>query len=100
MGFFREFFSNLREGLLKERVQNSSSECSSVIAAFMECLRFCLLHEFGGKGADSTVQEYLIKEQVGKFLQSSLPILLFSHVFSLHLHDRRPVSSVGRAPVC
>lgn len=53
----------------------------------MECLRFCLFHEFGGKGADSTVQEYLIKEQVGQLLHFSLSILLFSHVFSLHLHD-------------
>lgn len=54
----------------------------------MECLRFCLFHEFGGKGADSTVQEYLIKEQVGQLLNFSLSILLFSHVFSLHLHDQ------------
>ena len=64
IGFYQEFFNNLREGLLKERVQNSPSECSSVISSFMECLRFCLLHDFGDQGPDSAVQEYLIKEQV------------------------------------
>ena len=31
----------------------------------MECLRFCLLCGFDGDGPDLTVQEYLIKEQVG-----------------------------------
>ena len=62
---------------MKEHVQNSPSECSAVIAAFMECLRFCLLHDF----ADSqnvTVQEYLIKDQVLKkfiFLQLLLVLL-------------------------
>lgn len=50
---------------MKERVQNSPSECSAIIAAFMECLRFCLLCGFDGDGPDLTVQEYLINEQVG-----------------------------------
>jgi len=65
LGFYKEFFTSLQEGLMKERVQNSPSECSAVIAAFMECLRFCLLCWFDGDGPDLTVQEYLIKEQVG-----------------------------------
>ena len=64
LGFYKEFFASLQEGLSTERVQNSPSECSAVISAFMECLRFCLLHGFDGEGADIAVQEYLIKEQV------------------------------------
>lgn len=63
-GFYKEFFTNLQEGLMKERVQNSPSECSAVVAAFMECLRYCLLRGFNGQEPDVTVQEYLIKEQV------------------------------------
>lgn len=63
MGFYQEFFTNLQEGLTKERVQNSPSECSAVITAFMECLKFCLLHEYGD-GSNMEIQEYLIKEQV------------------------------------
>lgn len=69
----------------------------------MECLRFCLLHEFGRKGADSTVQEYLIKEQVGKFLHFSLSILSFSHLFSLHIMTKvkgKPSSMVSRSLNC
>jgi len=65
VGFYKEFFTSQQEGLMKERVQNSPSECSAIIAAFMECLRFCLLRGFDGDGPDVTVQEYLIKEQVG-----------------------------------
>lgn len=65
MGFYKEFFTSLQEGLMKERVQNSPSECSAIIVAFMECLRFCLLCGFDGDGPDMTVQEYLIKKQVG-----------------------------------
>jgi len=66
VGFYKEFFTSLQEGLMKERVQNSASECSAIIAAFMECLRFCLLYGFDGEtGPDVSVQEYLIKEQVG-----------------------------------
>ena len=64
IGFYKEFFTNLQEGLMKERVQNSPSECSAVVAAFMECLRYCLLRSFNGHEPDATVQEYLIKEQV------------------------------------
>lgn len=65
VGFYQEFFISLQEGLTKERVLNSPSECSAVIAAFMECLRFCLLRDSDSDGPDVAVQEYLIKEQVG-----------------------------------
>lgn len=65
VGFYKEFFTSLQEGLMKERVQNSPSECSAIIAAFMECLRFCLLCGFDGDVPEVTVQEYLIKQQVG-----------------------------------
>ena len=65
VGFYKEFFTSQQEGLMKERVQNSPSECSAIIAAFMECLRFCLLRGFDGDEPDVTIQEYLIKEQVG-----------------------------------
>jgi len=69
VGFYKEFFTSVQEGLMKERVQNSPSECSAIIAAFMECLRFCLLYGIDGGGPDVTVQEYLIKEQVGGIVQ-------------------------------
>lgn len=64
LGFYQEFFNNLQEGLAKERVQNSPSEYSAVVSAFMECLRFCLVHGFDPEGSAYTVQEYLIKKQV------------------------------------
>lgn len=70
MGFYQEFFTNLQEGLTKERVQNSPSECSAVITAFMECLKFCLLHEYGD-GSNMEIREYLIKEQVLNFSLST-----------------------------
>ena len=64
LGFYQEFFNNLQEGLAKERVQNTPSECTAVVSAFMECLRFCLVHGFDLEGSPDIVQEYLIKKQV------------------------------------
>ena len=87
LAFYQELFSNLQEGLSKERVQNSPSECSAVVLAFMECLRFCLLHEVGGEGPHETVQEYLIKEQVDELwyalghLFISLSVMFTKHLF-------------------
>ncbi|KAJ7383932.1 listerin E3 ubiquitin protein ligase 1 [Desmophyllum pertusum] len=72
VGFYQEFFISLQEGLTKERVLNSPSECSAVIAAFMECLRFCLLRDSDSDGPDVAVQEYLIKEQLLSVLKISL----------------------------
>ncbi|PFX16827.1 E3 ubiquitin-protein ligase listerin, partial [Stylophora pistillata] len=71
VGFYREFFTNIQEGLTKERVQNSPSECSAIIAAFMECLKFCLLHEFED-GSNLDIHQYLIKEQLLSLLKESL----------------------------
>lgn len=78
MGFYQEFFTNLQEGLTKERVQNSPSECSAVITAFMECLKFCLLHEYGD-GSNMEIREYLIKEQVLNFRSLSTESRSASH---------------------
>lgn len=78
MGFYQEFFTNLQEGLTKERVQNSPSECSAVITAFMECLKFCLLHKYGD-GSNMEIQEYLIKEQVLNFRSLSTESRSASH---------------------
>ena len=78
MGFYQEFFTNLQEGLTKERVQNSPSECSAVITAFMECLKFCLLQEYGD-GSNMEIREYLIKEQVLNFRSLSTESRSASH---------------------
>ena len=89
MGFYREFFTNIQEGLTKERVQNSPSECSAIIAAFMECLKFCLLHEFED-GSNLDIHQYLIKEQVHKIRRSSeLKVDLYVHPTKSMDQDKR-----------
>lgn len=89
VGFYQEFFNNLQEGLMKEHVQNSPSECSAVIAAFMECLRFCLLHDFAD-APNITVQEYLIKDQVRSLYSYSCFLsfykcVLQQEIFCIHV---------------
>lgn len=72
LGFYQDLFNNLQEGLAKEHVQNSPSECSAVVSAFMECMRFCLLPRFDKEGPHDAVQEYLVKEQLLLVMKISL----------------------------
>ena len=68
IGFYKDFFTNLQEGLQQEKVMSSPSECAAVVSAFMECLRFALLHTGVPSSEASCVmrerQQYLIDNQV------------------------------------
>lgn len=50
--------------LSSERAVSSPSECSAIIFAFMECLRFSLLQNAGAEDEHKKVQQMLISDQV------------------------------------
>ena len=75
IGFARELFSNMREGLFYEKVASSQTESLAIMRAFMECLRYALFnfnHENVKDEPRKTTEdedngnliEYLINEEV------------------------------------
>lgn len=50
--------------MLTERATSSRSECSAILSAFMECLRFTILQNIGEEEEDIKIQEMLIRDQV------------------------------------
>ncbi|XP_060090344.1 E3 ubiquitin-protein ligase listerin isoform X2 [Heteronotia binoei] len=64
LDFTRTFFTFIIQGLLTERASTSRSECSAILLAFMECLRFIILQNIGEEEEDIKIQEMLISDQL------------------------------------
>uniref|UniRef100_A0A8C6MVG9 E3 ubiquitin-protein ligase listerin n=1 Tax=Mus spicilegus TaxID=10103 RepID=A0A8C6MVG9_MUSSI len=60
LDFFKNFLTSLVTGLSTERTKSSSSECSAVISAFFECLRFIMQQNLG----EEEMVQMLINEQL------------------------------------
>ncbi|XP_062982791.1 E3 ubiquitin-protein ligase listerin [Elgaria multicarinata webbii] len=58
------FFTSIIQGLLTERAMVCRSECSAIITAFMECLRFTVLQNIGEEEEEIKIQEMLINDQL------------------------------------
>ncbi|XP_074957449.1 E3 ubiquitin-protein ligase listerin isoform X1 [Phalacrocorax aristotelis] len=62
--YFRTFFSNMIQGLSRERVIASPSESSAIITAFMECLRFAILQKTDKEDDQRPIHQMLICDQL------------------------------------
>ncbi|XP_066476312.1 E3 ubiquitin-protein ligase listerin [Tiliqua scincoides] len=62
LDYFRTFFTSIIQGLLTERALASRSECSAIISACMECLRFTMQQNINEE--QIKIQEMLIYEQL------------------------------------
>ncbi|XP_066226500.1 E3 ubiquitin-protein ligase listerin isoform X1 [Saccopteryx leptura] len=60
LDFFKNFLTSLVAGLSTERVKTSFSECSAVVSAFFECLRFIMQQNLG----EEEIEEMLINDQL------------------------------------
>nr|KAF6478064.1 listerin E3 ubiquitin protein ligase 1 [Molossus molossus] len=60
LDFFRNFLASLVAGLSTEKIKTSFSECSAVISAFFECLRFIMQQSLG----EEEIEEMLINDQL------------------------------------
>ncbi|XP_005861784.1 PREDICTED: E3 ubiquitin-protein ligase listerin isoform X1 [Myotis brandtii] len=60
LDFFRNFLTSLVAGLSTERIKTSFSECSAVMAAFFECLRFIMQQSLG----EEEMEEMLVNDQL------------------------------------
>ncbi|XP_033118040.1 E3 ubiquitin-protein ligase listerin-like [Anneissia japonica] len=72
IGFFQEYFGNMKTGLMLESVRRSSCETSAIIQALMECLRYCLLQNLGDTENNVAIQDYLVNEQLMPLLEYSM----------------------------
>ncbi|XP_074070053.1 E3 ubiquitin-protein ligase listerin isoform X2 [Macrotis lagotis] len=70
--FFRNFFTHITKGLSTERILTSHSECSAIISAFFECLRFIMQQNLGEKEGSIKMQEMLINDQLIPFVDTAL----------------------------
>ncbi|XP_053242522.1 E3 ubiquitin-protein ligase listerin isoform X2 [Podarcis raffonei] len=64
LDYCRTFFTAIIQGLLTERAMASRSECSAILSAFMECLRFTVLQNIGEEEEEIKIQEMLINDQL------------------------------------
>lgn len=77
--------------LSSERAISSQSECSAIITAFMECLRYAMLQSIGEEDEQKQIQEMLIYDQV--FIMQILEIFFvlakfnFKKMFSGNLFN-------------
>ncbi|XP_054433691.1 E3 ubiquitin-protein ligase listerin [Pteronotus mesoamericanus] len=60
LGFFKDFLASLAAGLSTERIKTSLSECSAVISAFFDCLRFIMQQNLGEK----EIEDMLVNDQL------------------------------------
>ncbi|XP_007493198.1 E3 ubiquitin-protein ligase listerin isoform X1 [Monodelphis domestica] len=70
--FFRDFFTYITQGLSTERILTSHSDCSALISAFFECLRFIMQQNLGVKEESVKMQKMLINDQLIPFVDTAL----------------------------
>ncbi|XP_012619918.2 E3 ubiquitin-protein ligase listerin [Microcebus murinus] len=68
LDFFKNFLTSLVEGLSTERTKTSFSECSAVISAFFECLRFIMQQNLG----EEEIEQMLVNDQLIPFIDAVL----------------------------
>ncbi|KAJ8793203.1 hypothetical protein J1605_000198 [Eschrichtius robustus] len=68
LDFFKNFLTSLVAGLSTERTKTSFSECSAVVSAFFECLRFIMQQNLG----EEEIEEMLVNDQLIPFIDAVL----------------------------
>ncbi|XP_006899467.1 PREDICTED: E3 ubiquitin-protein ligase listerin [Elephantulus edwardii] len=68
LDFFKHFLTSLVAGLSTERIKTSFSECSAVVAAFFECLRFIMQQNLG----EEEMEKMLVDDQLIPFIDAAL----------------------------
>ncbi|XP_069492472.1 E3 ubiquitin-protein ligase listerin [Ambystoma mexicanum] len=70
--FYTTYFNSMIQGLSSERAITSHSECSAVITAFMECLRFIMLQNLGEDDEQKKLRHMLIHDQLMPLIETAL----------------------------
>ncbi|KAI3373165.1 hypothetical protein L3Q82_006491 [Scortum barcoo] len=72
LDFYTTFFTSLVEGLFSERAASSPSESAVIVTSFVECLRYCILHNTGQEEDQKKIRTMLISQQLLPLLEKAL----------------------------
>ncbi|XP_069801287.1 E3 ubiquitin-protein ligase listerin [Dendropsophus ebraccatus] len=83
--FYNTLFDSLIQGLSSDRAVSSPSECSAILSAYTECLRFTMQENIGDGEERAKIRQSLIIDQFIPLIDSSLkdPKLQSSPLFGL-----------------
>ncbi|XP_064628174.1 E3 ubiquitin-protein ligase listerin-like [Lineus longissimus] len=71
IAFYNEFFGNMKSSLCVEHIIQSPSDCSAVVRAYLECLRYCLMKTLETED-NKKLQDFFILDQLIPLIESSL----------------------------
>ncbi|XP_053312775.1 E3 ubiquitin-protein ligase listerin [Spea bombifrons] len=70
--FYSIFFDSLVQGFSSERAVVSPTECSAIVTAYMECLRFAMQENVGEAEEQGKIRQMLITDQLIPLIDASL----------------------------
>ncbi|CAN2387615.1 Listerin E3 ubiquitin protein ligase 1 [Pristimantis euphronides] len=70
--FYNTLFDSLIQGLSSERAVASPTECSAILSAYMDCLRFTMQENLGDDEEQVKIRQMLIIDQLIPLINSSL----------------------------
>uniref|UniRef100_A0AAQ5Y5S5 E3 ubiquitin-protein ligase listerin n=1 Tax=Amphiprion ocellaris TaxID=80972 RepID=A0AAQ5Y5S5_AMPOC len=65
LDFYTTFFTAFVQGLSSERAVTSPSESAVIVTSFVECMRYCVLHNIEEDEDQRKIRTMLISQQVG-----------------------------------
>ncbi|CAJ1063926.1 E3 ubiquitin-protein ligase listerin [Xyrichtys novacula] len=72
LDFYTTFFSSVMQGLSSERAATSPSESAVIVTSFVECLRYCIMHNTGEEAEPKKLRNMLISLQLLPLLEKAL----------------------------
>ncbi|XP_058483459.1 E3 ubiquitin-protein ligase listerin [Solea solea] len=85
LDFYATFFTSITQGLSSERAATSPSESAVIVTSFVECLRYCILHNTQQEDDQRKIRTMLISQQLLPLLEKALgnPLLQNGPLFLL-----------------
>lgn len=72
LDFYTTFFTTFVQGLSSERAVTSPSESAVIVTSFVECLRYCVLHNTEEEEDQRKIRTMLVSQQLLPLLEQAL----------------------------
>uniref|UniRef100_A0A3P8U663 E3 ubiquitin-protein ligase listerin n=1 Tax=Amphiprion percula TaxID=161767 RepID=A0A3P8U663_AMPPE len=105
LDFYTTFFTAFVQGLSSERAVTSPSESAVIVTSFVECMRYCVLHNIEEDEDQRKIRTMLISQQLLPLLEESLrnpslqngPLFLLGTEMLISWEKRAGLHSEGEA---
>ncbi|XP_022063447.2 E3 ubiquitin-protein ligase listerin [Acanthochromis polyacanthus] len=105
LDFYTTFFTAFVQGLSSERAVTSPSESAVIVTSFVECMRYCILHNIDKNEDQRKIRTMLISQQLLPLLEESLrspslqngPLFLLGTEMLISWEKRAGLHSEGEA---